>query len=40
MLIGFDCKNPTEVESFELESVEQIKEQVKIRKQKKFMFKH
>ena len=28
LLIGFDCQNPTEVDSFELESVEQCEERI------------
>ena len=29
MLIGFNCQDPTEVDSFELESVEQCEEKIK-----------
>ena len=28
LLIGFDCRNPTEIDSFELESVEQCEERI------------
>ena len=34
LLVGFDCQNPTEVDSFELESVEQCEERIQNLKQK------
>ena len=34
LLIGFDCHNPTEVDSFELESVEQCEERIQNSKTK------
>ena len=34
MLVGFDCQNPTEVDSFELESVEQCEERIQNSKTK------
>ena len=34
LLIGFDCQNPTEVDSFELESVEQWEERIQNSKTK------
>ena len=40
LLVGFDCQNPTEVDSFELESVEQCKERIQNSKQKKVTFKY
>ena len=33
-MIGFDCQNPTEVDSFELESVEQCEERIQNSKTK------
>ena len=34
LLIGFDCQNPSEVDSFELESVEQCEERTQNSKTK------
>ena len=34
LLVGFDCQNPTEVDSFELESVEQCEERIQNSKTK------
>ena len=34
LLVGFDCQNPTEVDSFELESVEQCEDRIQNSKTK------